>query len=235
MIFAAVDLQNRRVAQLVQGEHTALERDLEETLAWLEGFAWLQVVDLDAARGRGANPELVRRCCGAGFRVRVGGGVRSRARAEELLALGAEQVIVGTAAWRGGAPDQAFLEDLQALGRERIVLAVDGRGGRVVNQGWRRAEALTPLDAVRALEPWCGGFLYTHIESEGRMQGLPLEPVRALRAATVRRLCVAGGIASCAEVAGLEALGCDCVLGMALYTGRLRRDELLGQASPRPA
>jgi len=226
MIWPAVDLQAGAVVQLVQGERCALERELEATLDWLGGFPGLQVVDLDAAKSAGENRAMVARCCCAGFRVRVGGGIRSREQAEAALALGAAQVIVGSAVYREDGFDFRFLDSLQPLGRERIVIAVDARGARIATHGWRQAAAATPLEAVRALAPWCGGFLYTSIETEGGMGGLPIAPVRELRAATALPLSVAGGIATLEEVDRLLAEGCDPVLGMALYTGAMPLAQL---------
>jgi len=77
---------------------------------------------------------------------------------------------------------------------------------------------------IRALEPFCTAFLYTHIDTEGLMQGIPLETVRTLRAATSKQLIAAGGIASQKEVDQLHQLGIDAVVGMAIYTGKIRLD-----------
>jgi phosphoribosylformimino-5-aminoimidazole carboxamide ribotide isomerase len=75
---------------------------------------------------------------------------------------------------------------------------------------------------MRALEPYCKAFLYTHIDTEGLMNGIPMDAVRDLRAATSRQLIVAGGITSHDEVEQLENLGVDAVVGMAIYSGRMK-------------
>jgi phosphoribosylformimino-5-aminoimidazole carboxamide ribotide isomerase len=72
---------------------------------------------------------------------------------------------------------------------------------------------------MRTLEPFCGGFLYTHIDTEGLLQGIPLDVIRELRGATSRQLIAAGGIRSREEIAELDAMGVDAVVGMAIYTG----------------
>ncbi|HZW50426.1 MAG TPA: HisA/HisF-related TIM barrel protein, partial [Rudaea sp.] len=105
---------------------------------------------------------------------------------------------------------------------DRILAAIDSRGGRVAIKGWPELTVLTPAAAIRALEPYCAGFLYTHIDSEGLMQGIPLDVVRELRALTGREFIAAGGIRSHDEVAALHALGVDAVVGMALYTGAMQ-------------
>jgi phosphoribosylformimino-5-aminoimidazole carboxamide ribotide isomerase len=231
MIIPSIDLQSGRAVQLVQGERLALERDLDAMLAAFAGFPCLQVIDLDAAKGAGANDDMVRRCCAAGFAVRVGGGIRSRARAEQALGWGAAQVIAGSAAFTGEGLNLGFLESLASLGRGRVILAVDARQGQVAVDGWRRTLPLTPVEAIRQAEAHCGGFLYTHIDGEGLQKGTSLAAAAALRAATSLPLAIAGGIASLAEIDVLDAMRCDAVLGMALYTGKLGLEALHARAA----
>ena len=80
---------------------------------------------------------------------------------------------------------------------------------------------MTAVAAVRALEPWCGEFLYTHVDREGLMQGTDMEAILAVRDATSHRLTAAGGITTQDEIDRLDAAGIDAVVGMAIYTGRL--------------
>jgi len=91
----------------------------------------------------------------------------------------------------------------------------------VAIRGWRELTSITPLQMIRKLQPWCAAFLYTHIDTEGLMQGIPLEIVRELREATANQLIVAGGISTDAEVDQLHAIGVDAVVGMALYLNRI--------------
>lgn len=225
MLIPSIDLQNGRVVQLVQGEQLALESD--DVFGWVrkfERFPIVQLIDLDAAMGVGTNDALVREIC-AELPCRVGGGVRSVDRARELIGAGARQVIVGSALFREDGCDLAFAARMAAaVSVERLVGAVDSRGGRVVVKGWRAATTLSPADAVRALEPYCGQFLYTHVDTEGLMRGIDLEAVRAVKQATMRRLAAAGGITTRDEIDRLDAEGIDAVVGMAIYTGRLALD-----------
>ena len=102
-----------------------------------------------------------------------------------------------------------------------MIAAVDSKGGRIAVHGWRATVPLTPVDAVRALDPYCDEFLYTIVDGEGLMGGIDLEAVRAVTGATARRIVAAGGITTQAEIDALDALGADAVVGMAIYTGRL--------------
>ena len=222
MLIPSIDLRNGKVVQLVQGERLALEDD--DVFKWVERFARfpaLQLIDLDAAIGTGRNDTLVAQVCAA-RPCRVGGGIRSIARAGEVLDAGATHVIVGSALFSEGRPDIDFARRLcEAVGRERVIAAVDSRGGRIAVHGWRATLPLTPVEAVRALDPYCDEFLYTIVDGEGLMGGIDLEAVRAVTGATARRIVAAGGITTQAEIDALDALGADAVVGMAIYTGRL--------------
>jgi phosphoribosylformimino-5-aminoimidazole carboxamide ribotide isomerase len=91
----------------------------------------------------------------------------------------------------------------------------------VAIDGWRKDTALTAFEMIRALEPFCETFLYTHIDTEGLMGGIPMAAVGAIRQATSRRLIVAGGITTQVEIDNLDRLGMDAVVGMALYSGKI--------------
>ena len=173
-------------------------------------------------RAAGATTRaLVQSICGR-LPCRVGGGIRTVDRAREVLALGAHAVIAGSALFRDGAVDAAFARTLaEAVGVNRVIAAVDSKGGQVVIHGWKTALPLTAVDAVRALEPFCSEFLYTHVDTEGLMGGTDMEAIMAVRQATSRRVTAAGGITTWDEIHRLDAAGVDAVVGMAIYTGQL--------------
>jgi phosphoribosylformimino-5-aminoimidazole carboxamide ribotide isomerase len=225
MLIPSIDLQGGRIVQLVQGEKLAVEsHDVDAWIAKFKPYAKVQLIDLDAAKGSGDNDALVRRVCAA-LPCRVGGGVRTVERAEAALAAGATKVIVGSSLFKGAAVDVDFARRLSdRIGADRIVAAVDGRGGRVVVHGWRTVLDITPAEAVRMLEPFAGEFLYTHVDLEGLMQGTDMAAIGAVRRATTRALTAAGGITTREEIAALDAMQIDAVVGMAIYTGRLSLD-----------
>ncbi len=223
MLIPSIDLMGGKIVQLVQGERKALEfSDFEYWIERFAGYPVVQLIDLDAAMGSGSNRELLGRFTSR-LPCQVGGGIRSVQAAQEVLAAGARKVIVGSALLRGASVNTVFAQELSAaVGADRTFAALDARGGRVAVHGWRELASVTPVTMLRELEPYCGGFLYTHIDTEGLMQGIPLEIVRGLRQATARRLIVAGGIRSQEEVDTLDAMGVDAVVGMAIYTGRMK-------------
>ena len=229
MIIPCIDLMGGKVVQLVQGREKALEGESIEVMRQrFAAFPVIQVIDLDAAIGQGANEAQVE-WLAANARVRVGGGVRSAEKARRLLVLGAEKVIVGTAAFRTDGPNHDFLRELTAaVPAESILLALDSKDGRIVVKGWRESLNVSAEHVIRDLEPYCGGFLCTYVDKEGMMQGTDLEWFRRLRNATDREITAAGGVTTYDDVSALQAMNVHAALGMAIYTGKLDLATLAG-------
>ena len=226
MLIPSIDLMEGKIVQLVQGERRALQFDnFDYWIDRFSGYPLVQLIDLDAALGKGDNRSLLRQFTSC-LACQVGGGIRGVTAAEEALAAGAKKIIIGSALFKDGVLNLGFAEAIaRTVGRERIIAAVDSRAGKVAIQGWRRLTDMTPAQSMRALQPFCGGFLYTHIDSEGLMRGIPLDVVRPLRSLTSGALAVAGGICSRQQIAALDDIGVDAVVGMAIYTGALDLDQ----------
>jgi phosphoribosylformimino-5-aminoimidazole carboxamide ribotide isomerase len=222
MLIPSIDLMGGKIVQLVQGERKKLEFDNFDY--WIERFSQypvIQLIDLDAARGTGDNRALVCRIMRR-LKCQVGGGIRTVAAARDLLDAGAQRVIIGSALLKNDGINVEHARELaSALGEKRLVFALDSRGGRVAIDGWKTATIITAVSMVCELNLFCETFLYTHIDTEGLMGGLPMEPVHALRSATSRHLIVAGGITRREEIDTLDVMGIDAVVGMALYSGKL--------------
>jgi phosphoribosylformimino-5-aminoimidazole carboxamide ribotide isomerase len=222
MLIPSIDLLGGKIVQLVQGDKKKLEFDNFDY--WIERFSKypiVQLIDLDAARGAGHNRELVKQIVGQ-LNCQVGGGVRDEAEAQQLLDLGVRRVIIGSALLTEGRINQEHARALaDAIPKAALMFALDSRGGRVAIDGWRQQTSVTAFDMIRELEPFCESFLYTHIDTEGLMGGIPMETVHAIRRATTKHLVVAGGITEQQEIDSLDALGIDAVVGMALYSGKI--------------
>jgi len=227
MIIPCIDLMDGKVVQLVRGREKALEGDSpDQMLRKFSAFPQIQVIDLDAAMGRGVNDDLVEMLASKAV-IRAGGGVRTVERAQTLLRQGAYRVIVGTSAFNAEGPNHEFLKSLEtAVGRDRIVLALDTKGGRIVIKGWQEATSFTAEEVISQLEPYCSGFLCTYVDKEGMMQGTDLDWFRRLRAATNMEITAAGGITTLDDIRALTGMNIHCALGMAIYTGRLDLAEL---------
>jgi phosphoribosylformimino-5-aminoimidazole carboxamide ribotide isomerase len=223
MLIPSIDLMGGRIVQLVHGE--TLKLAFDDFVYWIGRFAHyplVQLIDLDAAMRQGDNRGLIEQIAGR-LPCQVGGGIATAEKAAAVLAAGAQRVIIGSALF-GGADlvNTGFARALAAaVGEEQLVFSVDTKGGRVAVKGWKDQVALTPDEVMPQLEPYCSGFLYTHIDREGTMQGFPVEVAQRLRGITSRRLIVAGGIREQAEIDALDAMGVDAVAGMAVYSGIL--------------
>lgn len=220
MLIPSIDLMGGKIVQLIQGKKKALEFDnFEEWIVRFSKYPLVQLIDLDAAMGRGNNFALVREIAKS-LPCQVGGGIRSVEAAKAALDSGAHRVIVGSALFQDGKLSAEFAERLAAeVDSSRLVFALDAVGGLVTIHGWRSTTAVEPLEMILALDRWCDAFLYTHVDTEGLLGGFPQQVIRPLRAATTRQLIAAGGIRFQEEIDTLHAMNVDAVVGMAIYQG----------------
>ncbi len=221
-----------RIVQLVQGEKLKLAfDDFEYWIGRFEKYPLVQLIDLDAAMRQGENTRLIEMICGR-LTCQVGGGLKTAEDGRRLLDAGAKRVIFGSSLF---GPSQnveekrrhkvihlEFAEGLKkALGEDALCFSVDTKGGKVAVKGWKDSVELTPEEAITWLEDSCAAFLYTHVDTEGTMQGFPIETAAILRACTAKQLIVAGGIKERREIDELDAMGVDAVAGMAVYSGAM--------------
>jgi len=240
MLIPSIDLMGGRVVQLVQGEKLALGfDDLEYWIDRFIGYPLVQLIDLDAAKRQGNNRPLIERIVQR-LPCQVGGGIRTVEDANVLLAVGAQRVIFGSALFHEEGRSVELLSEASAsnvsrlirhsfaeqlaerVGSDRLVFSVDTKQNRVAVRGWRERIGLRPEDAIRELDPFCGAFLYTNVDTEGTMLGFPMEVARELRQHTRRQLIVAGGIRHQGEIDALDAIHVDAVAGMAIYSGAMQ-------------
>lgn len=220
MVIPCIDLMGGKVVQLVQGREDAKVLELPNALNVLARFSdypQVQVIDLDAAMGRPAQAGIIERLC-AGKPCRVGGGIRSVARAREVLGQGAVKVIVGSAAFTPTGINHEFLKGLaSAIPWDKVMIAVDCLGDHVAVHGWKEVLPLTSSEALPQLEAYCSEFLCTCIDVEGRHEGTRLDWFRKLRQATALPITAAGGITTDAEIRELESMSMHSALGVAIY------------------
>lgn len=228
MLIPCIDLQGGQAVQLVHGRKRELAvADVFGLLEQFKSHPWLHLIDLDAAIGTGENNALARELCLRArkrykLKVRVGGGIRTAGRAREIVKWGADQIIIGSAAFSEGQVNARFLRRLtHQLSSARIVIALDTAKGRIAVNGWRQKLALRPENVMSQLEPFCSAFLCTDVDREGTMSGANLDWFRKLRTATEHPIIAAGGIRNRREISALEKLGMDAAVGMAVYKNRL--------------
>ncbi|MBR5646929.1 MAG: bifunctional phosphoribosyl-AMP cyclohydrolase/phosphoribosyl-ATP diphosphatase HisIE [Treponema sp.] len=234
MVISSIDLENGHVVQLKNGKDLVLQRDDADALIKdFDFYGEVAVIDLDAAKGNidskgyTVNTPLLKSLLRKG-NVRTGGGIRTVKRAKELISLGAEKVIIGSAAWSsdpsksGSVINKDFLEELvKAVGKDRIIISVDSINGKIAVKGWTQTVDIPLVEGAKEAEKYCSELLFTCVEKEGCMQGTDMNYVKQLRDAVKCRVVAAGGVSSVEEIEFLEKLHCDVQLGMALYTNKV--------------
>ena len=222
MLIPSIDLMGGRIVQLERGEELRLAfNDFDYWIERFSRFPLVQLIDLDAAKRIGDNRALIEQIAKR-LPVQVGGGLRTADQAQALLDAGARRVIFGSALFSADGVDTEFAATVsESIGASQFVAAIDTKAGKIAVRGWKDNVELTPAQAIAALNPWCGAFLYTHVDTEGTMSGFPMDIAQALRPLTTRQLIVAGGIRAQSEIDALEVLGVDAVAGMAVYSGLL--------------
>ena len=231
MLIPSIDLMGGKIVQLVQGERKQLEfSNFAEWIDRFRRFPLVQLIDLDAAMGKGNNSAVVAQIVQE-LPCQVGGGIRSIERAAEFLKQGARRVIFGSALIRDAQPNIEFARAAtEKLGLDSLTFAIDTKAGHVAIRGWREQTTLTAIEVLQALQPFCGAFLYTHIDTEGMLQGISMQAVHSVKVATSRKLMVAGGVSTLDEVDQLDELDIDAIVGMAIYTGQIDLEAALETA-----
>ena len=238
MVISSIDLKNGHVVQLKNGKELVLQRDdAEDLIRQFDMYGEVAVIDLDAAlgnvdaKGNTVNTPLLKSLLHHG-NVRTGGGIRSVKRAKELVSLGAEKVIIGSAAWKSNPVEgesvlnEEFLNQLiSAIGKDRIIISVDAINGKIAVKGWTETVNIPLVEGAKQAQKFCSELLFTCVEKEGCMQGINMDYVKQVRDAVSCRVVAAGGVSSVEEIAALEKIHCDVQLGMALYTGKVSLND----------
>jgi len=231
--FPAVDLRGGKCVQLVGGvpgtEVVALDDPLYQAERWVaEGADHLHIIDLDGAiLGKRINAPILRQIVQKlDLFIQVGGGIRREKDVSEILDIGVDRAILGTAALR--EPDiVSRLADRH--GKERIMVALDVKKGDVTTEGWQRQMGRKAVELGRLFEEkGAGSILFTNIDVEGQQKGIDLDPTRDLVSAVGIPVVAAGGVTEIGDVLALRQAGAaGAVAGTAIYTGKLSVHRIL--------
>jgi phosphoribosylformimino-5-aminoimidazole carboxamide ribotide isomerase/phosphoribosylanthranilate isomerase len=236
VLLPAVDVADGRAVRLrqgVAGSETAYGDPLAAALAWQEaGAAWIHLVDLDAAFGRGSNARLLAELVGKlDVAVELSGGIRDDATLTAALQTGCARVNLGTAALE--TPD--WVRAAIARHGERIAVGLDVRGTRLAARGWT-SEGGELFDVLARLDAdGCPRYVVTDVRRDGMLQGPNLHLLRDVCAATDRPVIASGGVSSLADLrtlADLAPLGVEgAIVGKALYAGAFTLPEALAEVT----
>lgn len=231
MVIPAVDILNGKCVQLVGGKPgTGGEygSPVEAALEWEgRGAPCIHVVDLDAAMSEGDNlGKVAEILANLTIDVQVSGGIRTVDRGCELLGIGADRVILATAAFK----NPSIVEELiEKSGSDRVMVALDVKEGQIAVEGWKeRAEKDVVRMAKKFEEIRVGGFLFTNVDVEGRMSGLDPEPIKRLVEVVDTPVVAAGGVKSLQDVRKAREAGASAlVIGTALYEEKISLEEAM--------
>lgn len=188
-----------------------------------EGARWLQVVDLDAARGQGTNAELCHDLVAAvapDTHVMFAGGIRDEAALQHAFEQGVGRALIGTAAQ--DSPEWCAT----AIARfgERIVVGLDVRDGKVLAHGWASAADSVPTAVEHLNEMGCSRIVVRCLASDGMLTGPNYELLGQICARTKAAVIASGGIAEIEDLRrlrGLVPIGVEgAVVGTAFAKGQ---------------
>ena len=239
-LLPAIDIRSGRVVRLSQGEATRQTVYGTDPAAVAQGFAeqgarWIHVVDRDRAFGEGENEKSIRRLLervSGRVWIQVGGGFRSLDLVRRGLELGADRVVIGTAA----AVDPGFLAAVATeVAPERLAVGVDTRDGRVVVRGWTETSTLTTAELTsRALGSGISTLIYTDVARDGMLEGPDIPGAQALQRQGARVI-ASGGVSSLDDLRRIAAAGlAGAIVGRALYEGRFDLPGALEAAGSPP-
>jgi phosphoribosylformimino-5-aminoimidazole carboxamide ribotide isomerase len=228
-VIPAIDIKDGRCVQLVGGAPENVLVSLKDPVAvaerWLSnGATSLHVIDLDGAFGKPRNLKLVYKLAKLDVFIQVGGGVRSHEDVADLLQIGVDRVILGTAAVR----DPTIIHSLSAeFGSASVMVSVDARGGEVLIEGWTRSSGLRPGElGLLFQEMGAGSLLFTDVEVEGRMSGIRADVIQNLVEYVNVPVIASGGIGRLDDIRAVASTGAaGVVIGSAIYTGKFTLND----------
>ncbi len=232
-VYPAIDLRGGRVVRLRQGDPNRQTVYADQPEAAAEGWRaagakWLHVVNLDGAfeTPDAANRRALECILAVGGNVQFGGGVRSLAAIADLLALGVQRVVLGTAA----VEDPALVaQALARFGDQAIAVGIDARDGRVRTRGWTQESELGAVAFARQLaDLGLRIVVHTDIARDGVGRGVNVAASRALAEASGLQVIASGGVALLEDVRAVRAAGLNgVIIGRALYEGQVDLKEAL--------
>ncbi|MCW8086655.1 1-(5-phosphoribosyl)-5-[(5-phosphoribosylamino)methylideneamino]imidazole-4-carboxamide isomerase [Sabulicella glaciei] len=236
-LYPAIDLKGGEVVRLRRGameEATVFSADpgAQAAAFGAQGFPWVHVVDLDGAfAGRPANAEAVSRILAAtAAPVQLGGGIRTLDTARAWIEAGVARIILGSAAVK----DPGFVRAAAREWPSRVAVGIDARDGMVATEGWAETSDLSARDlALRFADAGVAAIIFTDIARDGMLGGVNVEATAALARDVPVPVIASGGAASLDDIRALKETGvvAGCILGRALYDGRIIPHEALALAA----
>ncbi len=235
ILFPAIDIRNGRCVRLTEGkfecETVFAEDPAEMAVRWADaGAEYLHVVDLDGAlAGQSSNTEVIKRILAkVKIPVQVGGGIRTLANIENMLALGVTRVILGSVAVR----DPELVREACQKFPGQVVVGIDAKNGEVAVEGWGIGGGIGAIELAKKMAAvGVEHIIFTDISRDGMLSGVNVEATAELAKASGVKVIASGGVSSLADLKALQVHEADgiegCIIGKAIYTGALDLKEAL--------
>ena len=235
ILFPAIDIRNGRCVRLTEGkfecETVFAEDPAEMAVRWADaGAEYLHVVDLDGAlAGQSSNTEVIKRILAkVKMPVQVGGGIRTLANIENMLALGVTRVILGSVAVR----DPELVREACQKFPGQVVVGIDAKNGEVAVEGWGICGGIGAIELAKKMAAvGVEHIIFTDISRDGMLSGVNVEATAELAKASGVKVIASGGVSSLADLKALQLHEADgiegCIVGKAIYTGALDLKEAL--------
>ena len=235
ILFPAIDIRNGRCVRLTEGkfecETVFAEDPAEMAVRWADaGAEYLHVVDLDGAlAGQSSNTEVIKRILAkVKMPVQVGGGIRTLANIENMLALGVTRVILGSVAVR----DPELVREACQKFPGQVVVGIDAKNGEVAVEGWGIGGGIGAIELAKKMAAvGVEHIIFTDISRDGMLSGVNVEATAELAKASGVKVIASGGVSSLADIKALQVHEADgiegCIIGKAIYTGALDLKEAL--------
>ncbi len=228
-IIPAIDLKDGKCVQLVGGVFGSEQVVIDDINSvakkfYNSGIKRLHIIDLNAAKNKGNNLEIIRNLLkNKKCEIEVGGGIRTIEKAEELIKYGADYVIVGTAAVK----NLEFLKQLsERIGKEKIIVSLDYKNKKVLTHGWDESTDTSPIEMGKKMQKYCEAFLLTCVDKEGQMKGADLSYLEEANKELNVPIIASGGVSSMEDIKKLKEMNIfGAVIGMALYKGKINLEE----------
>ena len=232
MVIPAVDIKNGKCVQLVQGkpgtEQVILEDPAKIARQWEDqGARIIHVIDLGGALEESKNLELVKEIRDSvSVPIQMGGGIRTKEDALNLLDMGIDRVILGTVAMEN---HEVVKELSDSFGKERILVALDSKDSQVLVRGWTKKTDKTAPEMGKIFEKLgAGGILFTNVDYEGLLKGFSLKPLEELLNVVKIPVIYSGGVSTLNDVKKLsQTKAAGIVIGSALYKGNINFEQAL--------
>ena len=226
-VIPSIDILNGKCVQLINGrvETAKIYGTPEEYYKkWVnKGADIIHVIDLDASLNIGSNKDVIFKLLENGnAEIQVGGGIRSKEYAFEIIKRGAKRIIIGSRAL-----DTSFLEEIgKKISKDQIMVALDIRSGNIVVDGWKTDTNIKYEDGVKRIKPYAESILSTDVSSEGMLVGPNLELLRMVSQESIP-IYVSGGFTTRKDIELAQKFGASgVVVGMTLYKRKLDLEEL---------